>query len=203
MISRVCERAAGKAPSKPQTLQETSHDFPTISPLDKASSRFEPDFTTADRSSASDLGHATAPEAEQKDHFRNAMQSFEASAAVQEAEDRLEQLFLEDELSDARLGGALEFGLDGVGNFTGELEDGTTGHTRKGSLKEELNPSRVRLEQLSRRESRTAVAAPSPSEGGVMSVGSEGLKGTIGTTVDPGERQRLEDSFRGCDAYTT
>ena len=32
------------------------------------------------------------------------MESFEANAAAQEAEDRLEQLFLEDELSDARLG---------------------------------------------------------------------------------------------------
>lgn len=128
------------------------------------------------------------------------MQSFEASAAEQEAEERLEQLVLEDELSDAHLGGVLsmegvssELGisLDGGGEASGETQTSVTGLARRTSFREEANPSRVRLEQLSRRGSRAAMAT---SSGGVATM-AEGARVSMSTTVDSGERERLEDSL--------
>ncbi len=189
MIASVCESAAGKPSSNPRTPNEA---IGTTDGFHQMSSKFEPNFRTANHSST---------EAEQKDHFRNAMQSFEASTAVQEAEDRLEQLFLEDELSDARLGDTLATGMErsasegrfdfsGVGDASDDVRTKSTGQARRGSAKVETCPSRVRLEQLSRKGSRAAMTASPVTAGG-----SEDLRKPMNTTADSGERERLKESL--------
>ena len=121
------------------------------------------------------------------------MVSFEENTAVQEAEDRLEQLLLEDELSDTRIGTLTSAELMQV-TFD-EIGDHSSG--RRG-LEEE--PPMTRLEQLSRRGSHTQVTTTHlerqyPEEmGGPLDV-REGERSGSGT-LDVREREKLDGVAR-------
>ena len=113
------------------------------------------------------------------------LEQFEASALVQEAEDRLAQLMMDEELSDARLGG-LDEGvtlLEGEGGLEEEEErvGGLGGVEAAGSNGVESRPSHMEL--------RWGGEVSLTAGGGSLSVG-EGT--SYGTTQDPQESDRLD-----------
>lgn len=124
------------------------------------------------------------------------MESFEADLLAQETEDRLTQLMLDDELSDARLGLGMEPGIDNalshVESFTvsvttsqAGLTDGTVPlptmeRSQNPSLKLEgsKEPSTSSWEQLDHRSSKSVVLTTHEE-----------------LTLDTKEKERLEDSL--------
>ena len=180
VIASVCEAAAGKVG---QVQQEASSMESVLSPeplkkrasLDHGFSPPNHSLLPSDDSTMRDTDLDTA------------MESFEASAAVQEAEDRLEQLLLEDELSDARMGTLLDPGMGsglspgiGTGLVSESSSKGVPGESQHKEMGEPPS-SRSKLEQLGRRGSRTT------------STQAERLELT--TTMDSKEKERLEDSM--------
>lgn len=125
------------------------------------------------------------------------MESFEASTAEQEAADRLEQLLLEDELSDARLGigaaGSVGVVLTPGAADVKTVEGGPSYHSGPGGSSSKGSTSKVReedsararqLEQLGRRGSRTHSVAT-----------VERSQQELFTTLDFKEKERLEDNM--------
>ena len=200
VIASVCEAASGGAigslqegyPDAIHTVTTPDHlrkrasldsDFP-LSPLNLVSP--EEDGMHVPGATRSRDGGLTA-------NASSMMESFEASAALQEAEDRLEQLFLEDELSDARMG--MTSGLDlemGIGLLTAEPSSTANStvalDTSKVSndTKNEGAPPRTRPERLSSRGSQVAT---------VSSSSAVAVPPKLTSTMDAEEKERLEDSM--------
>ena len=117
------------------------------------------------------------------------MENFEADLLAQETEDRLTQLMLDDELSDARLGLAMEPGVEqslshaaSMPSFSSSVGLGQTGPTDKVLLEAAKERLTVSQEQLD-------------SKG--VHVGSKSVVLTTHEelTLDVKEKERLEDSL--------
>ena len=202
VIASVCEAASGGVAGSAQegklgathTTATPDHlrkrtslesEFP-LPPLNQAATREEDGVPAATKPQD---GSLTA-------NASSVMESFEASAALQEAEDRLEQLFLEDELSDARIGmaGSSDFEM-GIGLLTAEPTSPFSAANRTTTLgahkppndrRNEGAPPRARLEQLGRRGSQVATVSSSSA----FAVPPE-----LANTLDAKEKERLEDSM--------
>lgn len=102
MIASVCEAAGGRKSAVKVQEDSTTEPFSTDANTPQSSIGFEPDVHQHHRrtESLSDGDKMANMVATAEEDLSMVMQSFE----VQEAEDRLEQLLMEDELSDARIG---------------------------------------------------------------------------------------------------
>ena len=101
MIASVCEAAGGRKSAAKVQEDSTTEPFSTDANTPQSSIGFEPDVhqhhcRTESLSDGDKMSNMVAT----AEDLSMVMQSFE----VQEAEDRLEQLLMEDELSDARIG---------------------------------------------------------------------------------------------------
>lgn len=117
------------------------------------------------------------------------MENFEADLLAQETEDRLTQLMLDDELSDARLGLAMEPGIDqslshsaSMPSFTSSVAIDQTPPTDKTLLEVAKQSLMASQEQLDDRS---------------VQVGSKSIVMTTHEelTLDVKEKERLEDSL--------
>ena len=195
VIAGVCEMAAGKAPpiAPPTVVTELEED---------ASDNFQVTFTAP---LSSTVGDIQPPQMMKSRVGEEEMESFEADLLAQETEDRLTQLMLDDELSDARLGLGVEPGVEpgveqpfphvaSIPSFTSNMAMSQSGplnrtysqpnvHSRNTLLletaKETLAASQ---EQLGHADSRTG------SKSVVMTTHEE-------LTLDVKEKERLEDSL--------
>ena len=177
MIAGVCEMAAGKAPpiATPTSITEieevASDDFPVTF-------------------SAQAVMGAQPPQVMLKsDGDGEEMESFEADLLAQETEDRLTQLMLDDELSDARLGLGAEPGseqpLPHVESFTSSVSASQTVST---------------TEKVSFSQNPSGEMAGKTLRGSQERLNRTGSKSVVLTThqeltLDIKEKERLEDSL--------
>ena len=205
VIARVCEAASGGVAirntqeGKPDVIHVTAA---TPDHLRKRTS-LDSDFSLPSQNQATTtregdgvLAANTPHDGSLATNAGSVMESFEASAALQEAEDRLEQLFLEDELSDARIGMAVGSDSEmGIGLLTAESTTPPSAASRTAApdthkppndRRSEGAPQRARLEQLSRRGSQVATVSSSTA----FAVPPE-----LANTMDAKEKERLEDSM--------
>ena len=180
MIAGVCEMAAGKAPpiATPTSITEieevASEDFPVTFSAQAATGVQPPQVML------------------KSDGDGEEMESFEADLLAQETEDRLTQLMLDDELSDARLGLGAEPGseqpLPHVESFTSSVSASqTVSTTEKTSSSQNLSLSSGERAGKTLRGSQERLERTG-SKSVVLTTHQE-------LTLDIKEKERLEDSL--------
>ena len=179
MIAGVCEMAAGKSPPIAPPTDITEETAP-------AENEFEDTFSPPPQQPIMTNSELTARDMTQVGEEE--MENFEADLLAQETEDRLTQLMLDDELSDARLGlamelepGTLSSHAVSMPSFASSLAADQPSHTDKmlEVAKQSLTASQENLDNRG------------------VHVGSKSVVMTTHEelTLDVKEKERLEDSL--------